>query len=442
MATKYEESTWDWNGQVKNIYDATWYSQTFTPSVTHDISSVILALGRVGNPGTITVSIKNTTSGKPTGEDLCVGTTNGDTLPILGWPTPLPEEREITFSSTTTLTAETMYAIVVRAASGNSSNKLHWVAYTSSVYDNGTECYSVNSGGSWTLEATRELWFEEWGDIANAKATNPTPAHTSTGVDFSGLTLSWDGTANSYNIYFGNTVLFNEWVYLGNTADTSIVVPYTITGDNVTEEVQAFVGDPLDWINTQIDWNDDLSWRVDSVFDDETVTGDVWWFNATPAKTSVPSPTDALTDITLDWMDFSWTGAPTATSYDTYCAKTVPGITTLVNVVNSSAEVSISQEDFIEAAIDKVSPSYSGTYLWRVDSKNLFGVAEGDAWTFYTIAFDQPKVSYELITGGSGDGPYDGGEEGVDWYYTGENNMVTIKRLVAVAENKFWYEDV
>ena len=87
---------------------------------------------------------------------------------------------------------------------------------------------------------------------------------------------------------------------MGNTAETSIVVPYTITGDNITEEVQAFAGDPLDWVHTQIDWNVPLYWRVDSVLGGEVTTGDVWWFDPTPAKVTVPSPTDGLTGITLD----------------------------------------------------------------------------------------------------------------------------------------------
>jgi len=282
------------------------------------------------------------------------------------------------------------------------------------------------------------------GESAPTKAKNPTPEHESTGVDWSDLTLSWEdgGGATSYDVYFGNTILFNEWVYLGNTEDTSIVVPYTITGDNVTVEVRAYAGDPADWINTQIDWNDVLYWRVDAINEHGTTTGDVWNFDPRPAKTSVPSPTNALTDITLDWTDFSWTGAPTATSYDIYCALETPPTTTLINIVNSSAATEISQDDFIDAVFGKVAPyyslaDYSSTYYWRVDSKNLFGVAEGDVWTFDTIVFTPPSA----VT-------YDSGK-----YYLGfgtdyekevynPNFISTTRQLVAAAENRIWYEDI
>lgn len=165
MAILYENSTWAWAGQVRNIYGNTWwFAQTFTPQTTHDITSVILSLARVGSPGTITVSIRATTLDKPSGADLCSGTTDGDTLPAGGYPTPAPEEREITFGTNPTLTAGTKYAIVVRASSGNSSNKVWWSATTSSVYADGDQCRSGNVGVSWTLYATRELWFEEYGE--------------------------------------------------------------------------------------------------------------------------------------------------------------------------------------------------------------------------------------------------------------------------------------
>lgn len=161
----YEYSRWVYAGVVANVYGTIWYAQTFTPSESHNITSVVLALGRYGSPGTITVSIKATSGGVPTGIDLCSGTTNGNTLPILAWPTPAPEEREITFSTNPTLTAATVYAIVIRATSGNSSNKLYWQQVTENVYGDGNECWSAYSGSSWNTESNEEVWFEEYGEI-------------------------------------------------------------------------------------------------------------------------------------------------------------------------------------------------------------------------------------------------------------------------------------
>ncbi len=105
MATRFEHYiTGDdgaWEFGIIN-----WMAQTFTPSTAHKITSVKLPLYRWGSPGTITVSIKATDgNGHPTGDDLCLGTTDG--------------------------------------------NALEW---------------SNNSGSSWTTEAEQDFLFEEWGE--------------------------------------------------------------------------------------------------------------------------------------------------------------------------------------------------------------------------------------------------------------------------------------
>jgi len=266
-------------------------------------------------------------------------------------------------------------------------------------------------------------------ELTPEKPINPTPEHESEEVDWSDLTLSWEdgGKATSYDVYFGNTILFDEWVFLGNTEDTSIVVPYTITGDNVTEEVQAYAGDPLDWMHTQIDWNVPLFWRVDARNEQGTTEGDVWWFDARPVKTAAPTPENSYTNMTLDWMDFEWTGAPTATSYDTYIRTEE---ISFINLINSSVLNSIDQSDLINAVeviFGKNTADYDTNYYWRVDSKNLFGVFEGDSWMFTTIPFLPPAMS-----------KYWNGEE---WKWSGENFISTEKKLVAAANNRIWLCD-
>ena len=104
----------------------TWYAQTFTAELNHQVTSVKLYLCRDGSPGTLTVSIRATDgSGKPTGSDLASGTTNGNTLPQYGSGN---EWRQVTLSPTLSLTQNTKYAIVVRAPSGNTNNTICWNA--------------------------------------------------------------------------------------------------------------------------------------------------------------------------------------------------------------------------------------------------------------------------------------------------------------------------
>ncbi|GAJ24822.1 unnamed protein product, partial [marine sediment metagenome] len=114
MSTRFEyyivgDENWCWT------WDGEWLAQTFTSPVAHRITSVKLKGFRRGLPGTVTVSIRATDGdGHPTGDDLCVGTTNGNTLTtsIYG------EWREIFLGAGCDLAADTKYAIVPRIAGG------------------------------------------------------------------------------------------------------------------------------------------------------------------------------------------------------------------------------------------------------------------------------------------------------------------------------------
>lgn len=144
------------------VYGTTWEAQTFTPSTAHKITSVKLKLYRQGSPGTLTVSIRATDGeGLPTGEDLCSGTTNGNTLP-LGSPYTW---REITLGDGADLSADTKYAIVARAPAGDVTNTVFWRADISSpTYEGGNFASSTDSGDSWTGNTSYDFMFEDWGE--------------------------------------------------------------------------------------------------------------------------------------------------------------------------------------------------------------------------------------------------------------------------------------
>jgi hypothetical protein len=146
-----------------SFYDVAWQSQTFTTTSAHKITSVKLKLYRVGTPGTITVSIKAVdVNFKPTGDDLCSGTTNGDTLTTDSGG----EWIEITLGDGYILTTGTQYAIVVRALSGDVYNKVVWrmdaESPTPPTYEGGGGLQSTNSGSTWGI-APIDMMFETWG---------------------------------------------------------------------------------------------------------------------------------------------------------------------------------------------------------------------------------------------------------------------------------------
>ncbi len=133
-----------------------WKAQTFTANQTYTIGSLKLKLSRFGTPGNVTVSIRATAGGAPSGADLCVETFDGDTLSAL----PTYEWKEVTFSSPVELTSGVTYAIVVRVV----TSTLYWGRdSTSSTYSGGGFYQSANAGVDWSLWSdTEDAMFETY----------------------------------------------------------------------------------------------------------------------------------------------------------------------------------------------------------------------------------------------------------------------------------------
>ena len=73
---------------------------------------------------------------------------------------------------------------------------------------------------------------------------------------------------------------------------------------------------------------------------------------------------------------------------------------------------------------------YNTEYSWRVDATNESGTTTGDVWSFTALVFAPPLPSGITLDG-------DGVPIGTP---TGLNNMVTLKRLVTVSNDKVFYE--
>jgi len=145
-----------------------WIVQTFTPVISHKITDLRLLLYRQGVtalPGIVTVGIRATVGPVfyPTGPDLCVGYTDGDSLPT----GPPYEWREIILGDGyDALIAGTEYAIVMRCLSSSMASQLSWRCDTTlATYPGGNICFSVDSGANWSEAGTTDwdFMFEEWG---------------------------------------------------------------------------------------------------------------------------------------------------------------------------------------------------------------------------------------------------------------------------------------
>ena len=178
----YDEYKYNDDSQT-STYGSRWHTQTFKATDSYTAVGVKIKLLRTGLPGTVTVSIRATTDGKPSGDDLATGTRSGNTLPqyldpyiLVGW---VPSEslssgkwREVTFAASTELTSDTTYAIVVRATGGDSGNIIHWRHDASSPsYTTGSLGSSSNSGTDWTMNTASDLMFEIVGESLNSSET-------------------------------------------------------------------------------------------------------------------------------------------------------------------------------------------------------------------------------------------------------------------------------
>jgi hypothetical protein len=126
--------------ETLNAFAGNWTQGNFVAQSAHTVSSIKLYLLKVGSPGTdCRVSIRAVdVNHKPTGADLAYADFSGNAL------TTSMAETEIAIAYST-LVADTEYAIVLRAPSGDGGNYI-----SVSKAAGGTRGLSGDSGATWT----------------------------------------------------------------------------------------------------------------------------------------------------------------------------------------------------------------------------------------------------------------------------------------------------
>lgn len=173
------------------VYGANWVSQTFTPGTAHKVAQFRLKLIAVGNCGTITVSLQATSGGFPDGTDLITKTVAQGDL-----PTGDADWVDVDFATFQRVDNE-LYAIVIRALTGDAGNYLG-VRYDSSAsYSGGGLLTSSDSGGSWLADipSVKDIMFEDWGEPVTQPQDTITlylvPAGSGTYTELSGFSWDW-----------------------------------------------------------------------------------------------------------------------------------------------------------------------------------------------------------------------------------------------------------
>jgi hypothetical protein len=121
----------------------------------------------------------------------------------------------------------------------------------------------------------------------------------------------------------------------------------------------------------------------------------------------------------------SWAASTYATSYDVW--------------FEGSKIYSETEEVAVLPLVADLPLSYGTVITWRVDSNNYYGTTEGDEWTFTTLAWDPPHVTVRLLSDGSETvGPFNP----ATMYFTGENFVAGMRRLLGFCGASLWYESV
>jgi len=152
-----KQEEWQGPGGGQDVaYDIRWRAQTFTPVASHQLTKVVLKLQKVGSPGDITVVIKGTTDGEPSGGNLASYVFDGNavlTSSMAWYDIPL----------SCTLYQGQTYAIIIKALNGSSGQQVQIDVDQTGGYTVGERVYSQNSGSTWTKVPGEDWLFEEWG---------------------------------------------------------------------------------------------------------------------------------------------------------------------------------------------------------------------------------------------------------------------------------------
>lgn len=163
----------------------TWRGQTWTTTSAYNITSVKLKLYRGGTPPTnVTVSIRATSAGLPTGADLTSGSIAGSTV-TEGTPGSFIEIPLTPYA----LSNATKYAIVCRVDDAGCTWR---VDNSSPSYAGGNGCTSTNSGVNWTTGGWDSM-FEIYGGLVIVEGTKTVTVAATVSLS-TDLTVRVEGT--------------------------------------------------------------------------------------------------------------------------------------------------------------------------------------------------------------------------------------------------------
>jgi len=173
-----------------------WTGQTFIAGVTGTLVKADIQLfcsGCGATPPNLTLSVRATSAGLPTGADLA-----SVTVPGSAFSSGAITLFTATFGAPATLTSGTQYALILRPVSAPAGSGYFWVRSSPGTYANGSRVLSADSGATWSADTTRDYNFKTYMQTGYAPTGNlvssPKDANPGGGITPIWSTLSWNGT--------------------------------------------------------------------------------------------------------------------------------------------------------------------------------------------------------------------------------------------------------
>ncbi|HZP66626.1 MAG TPA: carboxypeptidase regulatory-like domain-containing protein [Rudaea sp.] len=228
------------------ITTTTWAGQTFTPSVTGLLTKVDINLfcsGCTGTTPNLTLSVRATSGGLPTGADLATAT-------VTGFGSGSAVFYTATFGSPATLTAGTQYALVIRPTVNPSPGTYALTRSGTStagsdVYPGGTRVAGATSGTVWSIPLTggvstdagfrtyMDSGFGASGDfISSIKDANPASGYAATWSTLSWTASTPANTSLKFQVAASNSV-FGPFNFVG--PDGTPATFYTTSGGDLSQ---------------------------------------------------------------------------------------------------------------------------------------------------------------------------------------------------------------
>ncbi|MEA2416274.1 MAG: hypothetical protein QOI58_2931 [Thermoanaerobaculia bacterium] len=173
-----------------------WTGQTFIAGVSGLLVKAdgqLFCNGCGATPPDLTLSLRATAAGLPTGADLATATisgaqfASGATVLFTG-----------TFGTPVSITSGTQYALILRPVSAPAGSGYFWIRSSPSTYANGSRVLSADSGATWSADTTRDFNFRTYVQTGYAASGNfvssPKDSNPAGGNTPIWSTFSWNAT--------------------------------------------------------------------------------------------------------------------------------------------------------------------------------------------------------------------------------------------------------